>query len=68
VAGREDTQRQGVAIFDFWARGKHPKTVRRVRREVAKRRESTFSIDWHRPLPEEFSAFPMVAYHEPNPF
>jgi hypothetical protein len=55
-------------IFDFWARGKHPKTVRRVRREVAKHRESTFLIDWHRLLPEEFSDFPIVAYHEPNPF
>jgi cobyric acid synthase len=37
VAGREGTKLQGLALFDFWARGKHPKTVRRRRREVAKR-------------------------------
>jgi hypothetical protein len=48
--------------------GKHEKTVRRVRREVAKRPESTCAIDWHRLLPEEFSDFRMVDYHEPNPF
>ena len=68
VGGREGTKLQGIGIFDFWARGKHPKTIRRVRGEVAKRRENTFSIDWHRLLPEEFSRFPMVAYHEPDPF
>ena len=68
VGGREGTKLQGLALFDFWARGKHPKTVRRVRREVAKRREQTFSIDWRRLLPEEFSEFPIVAFHEPNPF
>jgi hypothetical protein len=61
VGGREGTKLTGLAVFDFWARGKHPKTVRRIRREVAKRRESSFSIDWHRLLPEEFSAFQMVA-------
>jgi hypothetical protein len=61
VGGREGTKLQGLALFDFWARGKHPKTVQRVRREVAKRRESSFSIDWHRLLPEKFSAFQMVA-------
>jgi len=68
VAAREGTKLQGVAVFDFWGRGKHPKTVRRVRREVAKRRIETFKIDWHGLLPEEFSDFPMVDYHEPNPF
>ena len=68
AAGREGTKLQGLALFDFWARGKHPKTVRRVRREVAKRRECTFSIDWHQLLPPDFGDFPIVAYHEPNPF
>ena len=68
AAGREGTKLQGLALFDFWARGKHPKTVRRVRREVAKRRESTFSIDWQRLLPEEFNEFQMVDYHAPEPF
>jgi hypothetical protein len=68
AAGREGTKLQGLALFDFWARGMHPKTVRRVRREVAKRREATFLIDWPKLLPEEFSDFPIVAYHEPNPF
>jgi hypothetical protein len=55
-------------MFDFWARGKHPKTVRRVRREVAKHRENTFAIAWRKLLPEEFSEFPMVAWYAPNPF
>ena len=68
AAGREGTKLQGLALFDYWARGKHPKTIRRVRREVAKRRESTFAIGWNNLLPEEFSEFHMVAYHEPNPF
>jgi hypothetical protein len=68
VAAREGTKLQGVAVFDFWARGKHPKTIRRVRREVAKRRIETFRIDWHRLLPEEFSDFPMVDYYAPAPF
>jgi hypothetical protein len=35
---------------------------------LAKRRESTCSIDWHRLLPEEFSAFRIVTYHELDPF
>jgi len=68
AAGQEGTKLQGLALFDFWARGKHPKTVRRVRREVAKRRTNTFAIDWLKLLPEEFREFPVVAYHAPNPF
>jgi len=68
AAGREGTKLQGLALFDFWARGKHEKTIRRVRREVAKRREQMFSIDWQKLLSEEFSDFPIVAYYEPNPF
>ncbi len=68
AAGREGTKLRNLALFDFWARGKHPKTVRRVRREVAKRRESTFSIDWYKLLPAEFGEFHCVDYHEPNPF
>ena len=58
VASREGTKLQGLPLFDYWARGKHPKTIRRVRREVVKRREQTFSIDWRKLLPEEFSDFP----------
>jgi len=65
---REGTTLLGVPLFDCWARGKHPKTVRRVRGEVAKRRVDTFKIDWHALLPEEFSEFPMIDYHEPDPF
>ena len=68
AAARKGTKLQGVAVFDFWARRKHPKTIRRVRREMAKRRIETFRIDWHRLLPEEFSDFAMVDYHEPEPF
>ena len=67
AAGREGTKLQSLALFDFWARGKHPKTVRRVRREIAKRRANTFSIGWHKLLPEEFSELPMSAWHAPNP-
>ena len=68
VGSREGTKLQGLALFDFWARGKHPKTVRRVRREIGKRRENSFAIDWKKLLPEEFSIFPIVAYHALNPF
>jgi len=68
VGGREGTKLQGLALFDFWACGKHPKTVRRVRREVAKHRQELFTIDWRTLLPEEFSEFPMVAYYAPNPY
>lgn len=68
VGGREGTKLQGLALFDFWARGKHSKTVCRVRREVAKRRANTFSIDWPKLLPEDFRAFRIVPYHDPNPF
>jgi hypothetical protein len=39
-----------------------------MRREAAKRRERNFAGDWHRLLPQEFSDFPMVDYHEPDPF
>jgi hypothetical protein len=35
---------------------------------VAKRPANTFSIDWSKLLPEEFSEFPMVAWHASNPF
>jgi hypothetical protein len=42
--------------------------VRRVRREVAKRRQAIFTISWDKLLPESFADFPMVDSHEPNPF
>jgi hypothetical protein len=58
----------GVPLFDSWARGKHSKTVRRVRREIAKRRAEVFKIDWKKMLPDDFGAFSMVDYHAPAPF
>lgn len=68
VAIREGTMLSGVPLFDYWARGKHHKTVRRVQRELAKRRQEIFAIDWNRLLPESFAHFPIVDYHAPNPF
>ena len=65
---REGVAVSGVPLFDCWARGKHSKTVRRVRREIAKRRAEVFKIDWKKMLPDDFGAFSMVDYHAPAPF
>ena len=68
VGIKEGTKLSGIPIFEYWARAKHPKTVRRVRREIAKRRAGTFKVDWSVLLPKELSDFRMLDYHEPNPF
>jgi hypothetical protein len=68
VGVREGTRGAGLPMFDYWAGGKHRKTVRRVRREVAMRKARIFAIDWSEMLPEEFTRFRMVDWHEPVPF
>lgn len=68
VGIKEGTKLSGIPIFDYWARGKYPKTVRRVRNEIAKRRTATFDLDWGKLLPGNLTEFRMLDYHEPNPF
>ena len=58
----------GIPFFDAWARGKHPKTVRRVRGEIAKRRAEVFKVEWQKLLPDDFGAMLAVDYHCPAPF
>jgi len=58
----------GVPVLDAWSRGKHPKTIRRVRREIAKRRAKVFKVDWRKLLPDDFGVFVVVDYHTPAPF
>jgi hypothetical protein len=68
VGVREGTTIAGIPLIDYWAQGKHHKTVRRVKGEIAKRRVETFKVNWVELLPEEFSVLRMVDYHAPAPF
>jgi hypothetical protein len=68
VGIKEGSKLGGIPIFDFWARGKHPETVRHVRREIAKRRATVFKVNWKDLLPENFAQFQMIDYHAPAPF
>ncbi len=65
---REGVMIGGIPLFDCWARGKHPKTARRVRNEIAKRRVETFAVDWAKLLPVEMPLFKMVDATAPDPF
>lgn len=60
VGIRDGVELGGIPIFDFWARGRAPRTVRRMRLEVARRCPAVFSVDWRALLPERLQDFPMV--------
>ena len=53
----------GEQLFDYWARGKNPTTVRRMGKKVASLRPQFFDIDWEKLLPE--NEIPQVYNMEP---
>lgn len=60
LAASENFCIQGIPFFDIWMRGKHPKTVQRVRREIQRQAFKTLNFDWQQLLPERFDDFPII--------
>lgn len=56
----EKIEVRGVPAFDLLTRGMHPKSVRRLRREVQGRKWAEIDLDWRQLLPERFEDFQMI--------